>query len=253
MNSTPWLLRRRITAPQSRLFCFSYAGGSAANYMPWHAQLAPDIEVCAVQLPGRGTRLAEPPMTSMAQVVEAIAQAVVTLSDLPFAFFGHSLGALLAFEVARYCQQRALPTPAHLFASACDAPQYRRTDRELHLLDDEALIDTLRRFNGTPSELLDDSELMGMVLPMLRADFYLAGNYTYRSGPRLAVPMTVLSGTDDEHVRLDRLEAWARETSARCSFHRFEGDHFFINDQTSAVLACVRAELAPLCLLGAVS
>ena len=227
-----------------RLYCFAYAGGHAGVFMPWQAALEPDVEVCGVQLPGRGARIRERAMTSMPQIVEHIALAIEQQGDaVPFAFFGHSLGALLAFEVTRLLQQRRLPVPEHLFVSGCEAPTHRGRSRALHLLSDAQLLEEVRNFNGTPPEVLASSELVALVLPILRADFALAMEYAYSPGPPLTMPMTVLAGTQDRNGLWDQVDHWAAQTRERCRVQWFNGDHFFINSQQRAVLDCVRDEL----------
>lgn len=244
MKHNPWLMRRPGGPRQMRLFCFSYAGGSAAAFMPWRARLAPSIELCAVELPGRGMRMAEDCYVSLSALVEDLAEVIANERDLPFAFFGHSLGALIAFELARYCMGNHLPMPGHLFVSGCAAPQQRSpAARRLHELSDDALIDVLRAYNGTPPAVLAHQELMAMVLPTIRADFALVADHQYRPGPRLGIPITALAGKSDELVST-RIDGWKDETTGPCRIEWFEGDHFFIQPQQVAVIACLNAELA---------
>lgn len=242
MRDTRWLVRQPVAAPRMRLFCFAYAGGSAAEFLPWQTQLAPHIEVCGIQLPGRGSRWSEVAATEMTSLVEAIAQVIERHAEIPFALFGHSLGAILAFEVARHCQYRALCAPAHLFVSGCNAP-LQFVGQQWQDLDDEEFVDALRQLNGTPAELLKHEELMQLVLPMLRADFGLVANYAYRSGPRLHVPITVLSGMADEHVPLESLSGWEIETHAGFDQHMFAGGHFFVQERSDEVIACLKNKL----------
>jgi medium-chain acyl-[acyl-carrier-protein] hydrolase len=239
-----WLVRRHAPRARLRLFCLPFAGGNASVYAPWHAGLGPDIEVCAVQLPGRASRLAESLVTSLPELIETLANIVAREASLPFAFFGHSMGALLGFEIARYCTWQGLPTPVRLFASGCAAPQRRAEKEPLHCLPDNELIARLADYNGTPPELLAHQELMALVLPMLRADFGLVENYVYRPGPLLNIPITVLAGTDDPHVERAQVEAWCVESNARCDLEWFNGNHFFIQQETAQVLSCVRRYLA---------
>jgi surfactin synthase thioesterase subunit len=248
MTPTPWLVRPSGPARRLRLYCFPYAGGSAATFAGWQDALGPDIEVCAVQLPGRGARMGEAPMTDLQEVVRTLAQVISSQGRTPFAFFGHSLGAMLAFEVARFFMLHYLPMPVHLFASGCDAPQHRCEPKGLHLLPDDELIDALKDYNGTPAEILDNRELMALLLPLLRADFGLVDTYRYRAGLRLQVPLTVLAGDQDDHIEPLQVDGWGKETAAGCQVHWFEGDHFFINAQRDAVQALVRGVLAePVC------
>lgn len=241
---SPWLIRRVTPEAPWRLYCFSHAGGSAADYLPWYSALAPSIELCAVQLPGRGTRMAEPAQADLATVLHGIAQALAAADDdRPFAFFGHSLGALLAFEVTRLCRQRGQRLPAQLFVSACNAPACCTLQPPLHQLNDAQLLAHLQTYNGTPASLFANQELLGLVLPTLRADFTLVGNYTYAPQPPLPVPISVLAGRADPHVRADELAGWADETVAGCNQHWFDGDHFFIRPHVRAVHRCINAQL----------
>ncbi|MET3129876.1 surfactin synthase thioesterase subunit [Oxalobacteraceae bacterium GrIS 1.11] len=243
MKSTAWLVPHAAPSARLRLYCFSYAGGSAAYYAPWQALLGPAIQICAIELPGRGTRFLEAPPSSMEAVVSAVAQAIARQDELPFAFFGHSLGALLAFEVARHCRAHGLAQAEHLFVSGCAAPRLRDCSHDLHMLDDGALIEALRDYNGTPAEVLDSRELMDLLLPMIRADFALAERYQYRAGPALDIPVSVLAGKRDEGTSIEQAQGWAQETSADCSLTWYQGDHFFLNPERAAVLDLLRAAL----------
>ncbi|MBV6325546.1 thioesterase II family protein [Duganella violaceipulchra] len=239
---SPWLVRQSGAGRRLRLYCFCYAGGSAANYASWQAELDPAIEICAIELPGRGRRFGEEPQTSLAAVTATVAKLIASQGSMPFAFFGHSLGALLAFEVARYLHHHGLPTPRHLFLSGASAPQHRRK-LELHLLADDALIEELKRYNGTPLVVLEHRELMELLLPVIRADFALAGNYAYRPGALLNMSMTVLMGREDKNGEGEHVEGWKKETSGDCRIAWFDGDHFFIHPQRAAVFDCIRSEL----------
>lgn len=237
-----WLVRKAAPPRRFRLYCFCYAGGSAANYANWQADLDPSIEICAIELPGRGTRFGEEPETSMSTLATTVAQVITTANHPSFAFFGHSLGALLAFEVARSLQQMDASVPQHIFVSGGSAPQHRRDNGNLHLLADDALIEELKNYNGTPHVVLEHRELMDLLLPMIRADFSLVANYTYRTAPLLSMPMTVLMGCDDDNGAGEHVEGWKKETTADCKIAWFEGDHFYIHPQRDAVLDCIRTE-----------
>lgn len=243
MHPSPWLVREhKSVARRLRLYCFCYAGGSASVYAPWQARLDPAIEVCAVQLPGRGSRMAEKPFTSLPDLIKALAQVVARQDDLPFAFFGHSLGGLLAFELARYHRLHYMRMPERLFVSGCDAPQYRSPSRRLHTLSDPELIEVLRDFNGTPPEVLQHRALMDLLLPTIRADFALVDDYVYRPGLPLSMPITVLAGRQEKRTA-EQVEGWRKETLAECHVHWFDGDHFFILPEQQAVLDCIGAGL----------
>ncbi|MGI4859533.1 MAG: thioesterase II family protein [Janthinobacterium lividum] len=244
-NGSRWLLRRPSTAaPSVRLICFSYAGGSGSIYLQWQPSLPAGVELVGVQLPGRGSRLKETPLRSMPALVEAISLEIAAMDDgTPFVFFGHSLGALVAFEVARHQQSHGLAMPQKLIVSGCDAPQFRSPVRNLHELDGEAFVAALAQYNGTPPELLAHKELISLLAPAIRADFYMASHYEYRSGPLLTIPVTVLAGRRDADSNLHQVESWRLETSNHCALHWFDGDHFFINSEKDQVLALLNNEL----------
>jgi medium-chain acyl-[acyl-carrier-protein] hydrolase len=234
-RGSPWILRRPCSAPAVRLFCFCYAGGSAAVYLPWQTVLGADAEVCAVQLPGRGSRFVEPFVPDIGYAADAIARAAAPLLDLPCLFFGHSLGALLAYEVAQRLRTLRLPLPRHLILSGAHGPRLRKPE-SLHLLDDAALRARLERFAGTPSEVLEDADLLALTLPILRADFRLAAEYAYVPRVPLPVYVTVFAGREDEFDDVAQYEDWFKETTLRAELVWFEGGHFFLNSASSQVL-----------------
>ncbi|MES2758529.1 MAG: alpha/beta fold hydrolase [Pseudomonadota bacterium] len=236
----PWLVRKPGPAGRFRLYCFSYAGGNATTFARWQGALGPEIDVCAIQLPGRGARIGEACMTSFPELARAIAELVGSNAPAPFAFFGHSLGSVLGFEVARCCMRAGLAMPVHLFASGCEAPRHFGGADGMHLLPDDELIEKLSLYNGTPRELLQHRELMSLVLPAVRGDFALVDSYVYRPATPLPAPITVLAGRADPHVKAPQLQDWHGETAGACDVHWFDGDHFFIHQQGEAVLDCVR-------------
>lgn len=244
MRDNTWFIRQRGTGRRFRLYCFSYAGGSAAAYADWQGLLTPSVEVCAVQLPGRSARFHEPALRTLPDLIEVLAPVLSLDADMPFAFFGHSLGALVAFELARSLAQSRSNLPEHLFVSGCHAPQFRDMTRNFHDLDDDALIEVLKDYNGTPAEVLAHRELINLLLPTIRADFSLAETYRYRPGPRLPVPMTALAGRKDERSCIEQVTGWERETNAGFTHRWFEGDHFFLNDERDALLHFIEATLA---------
>lgn len=240
---SPWLVSASAVKARMRLFCFPYAGGSAFNFMPWRAALDPSIEICAVQLPGRGARITEAPIASISALLRVLAPAITQNSQMPFAFFGHSVGALIAFELARYLQLHGIGGPERLFMSGCQAPQYRSPTRRLHELPDAAFLDELRSYNGTPVEVLENRELMELMLPTIRADFALAENYVYRSGLRLQAPVSVFAGKNDDNKLPGQVDGWKNETARDCRVIWFEGGHFFVNTARDAVIRQLNTEL----------
>ena len=227
-----------------RLICFPYAGGGASIYRPWSDNLPPTIEVCSIQLPGRGARLLEKPFSRISPLVSALGQALLPLLDKPFAFFGHSMGALVSFELARLLQKKGGPLPLHLFVSGAAAPFLPPREIALYKLPETEFIKALHSLNGTPKELLESEELMQLLLPTLRADFAVCDTYTYKDGPALRCPITVCGGTRDRKLsRRSDLQAWRSETEASFSVQMFPGDHFFLHTAQSQLLALLSQEL----------
>jgi medium-chain acyl-[acyl-carrier-protein] hydrolase len=212
----------------ARMFCFPHAGGSSLSFYGWSQRFPHDIELCPVQLPGRGKRIAEQPSRELEYLITSIGDAMVPLLDKPFMFFGHSVGSLLAFEVARYLRTRYTLQPAHLFVSGRGAPSLGMRRTMMHDLPDDEFIRRLHDFNGTPAELLKNTETTQLYLPVLRADFEIAEKYQFKDGEPLACPITAFGGQGDLGVSHDDLKAWANHTTGEFSAHMFAGDHFFI-------------------------
>lgn len=224
--------------PQARLrlFCFPYAGGGAVNFYKWPLGLPKAVEVCPVELPGRGIRVRELPFTRLSPLVEAIAPALLSFLDKPFAFFGHSMGGILSFELARLLHREYDLCPVHLFVSGRRAPQVHDLEPPLHTLPESALIEELRRLNGTPDAVLENAELIQLLLPVLRADFAVLETYDYKPDVPLDCPLTVLGGLQDYKVKYENLEAWREHTKAAFSLHLLPGDHFFVHSAQPQVL-----------------
>jgi medium-chain acyl-[acyl-carrier-protein] hydrolase len=225
-----------------RLFCFPYAGGGASLFRFLVERAPKDIEICPVQLPGREGRFIESPFASLDLLLFPLYQAILPYLEEPYAFFGHSMGALISFELTRLiCQKRQVPEPVHLFVSGHRAPHLPDPRPPLHQLPDPELIDALRDLNGTPEDVLKQSELLQLLLPLLRADFALCETYTYRSGPPLSCPISALSGLQDEGVSRESVLAWREHTKNSFKAHFFAGDHFFLLKEQSEVLAILLA------------
>lgn len=237
------VVARRNPAARLRVFCFPYAGGGASIFSTWHRGLPSEVEVVAVQPPGREARLMETPHADLHGLVEAMAPALEPWMDRPFAFFGHSNGGLMAFELARLLRREGRRMPVHLFASGRPAPQVRLEDPPIHALPEDEFIDELRRLQGTPEELLENAELMSLVMPLLRADFALGETYRYVPGPPLDLPVSAYGGERDDEVARPQLQAWSEQTSGRFHLRMFPGDHFFVNGDRDLVLAELSREL----------
>lgn len=222
--------------PSLRLFCFPHAGGSAASYHDWHTKLPKGVQVSAIQLPGRGARLCEPSYTDMAALVDAVTDAIAGEIDTPFAFFGHSMGAIVAFEVARKLRERRLAQPSHLFVSACRAPHLKLDRAPLHTLPSDAFCQALADLNGTPKEALEHRELMEMLEPMLRADFKAIETREFHQTEPLDMPLTVFAGDNDPSATVELIAPWEKHTTGGFWIKRFQGDHFYLQQQQEALL-----------------
>ena len=242
-DSRSWFITPSIKPARARLFCFPFAGGSAATYVPWQPLVDEDLQICAVQLPGRGGRLDEEPYTSMAELVEHLGGALDCLSDLPFAFFGHSMGALVAFELAHFLRNKGSRGPNILMVSGCDAPSRYCTSRALSGLDDDSFLKELATFRGTSDEVLNNSELMNLLLPGIRADFKMAEDYCYQDRRKLAAPIVVFGGGSDERTSVRNLSRWQDETACETLVRMFPGGHFFVTSSRSSLLRIINTEL----------
>lgn len=230
---------------QMRLFCFPYAGGSALIYRNWPERLISEVEVCAINLPGRAQRLREAPYTRLSLLVEELAPAVRPFLDKPFAFFGHSMGAMISFELARHLRREQALAPAHLFLSGRGAPHLvKEADTPTFDLPDEEFVRELRRLKGTPQEVLDNPELMQLMIPLLRADFTVCQTYEYRQEPPLDCPITAFGGLQDKEVPREQLEGWREHTSSTFRLVMLPGDHFFLNSQREVLLRILSQELS---------
>jgi medium-chain acyl-[acyl-carrier-protein] hydrolase len=242
--ATNWISRPK-PQPQSRLrlFCFPYAGGGAQIFRSWPDKLPEAVEVCAIQLPGRGPRMMDKPFKRMPALVSALTDQLLPLFDKPFALFGHSMGALISFEVARRLQSKHAVEPLHLFVSGLGAPHVPSREHPLHDLPEAELLKALKRLNGTPKELLESDDLMQLLLPTLRADFSVCETYTYRNGSILNCPITAFGGLKDSRLNQKKLEAWRLQTSSSFSIRMFPGDHFFLRTAERLLLQSLSAEL----------
>lgn len=246
-TAASWLVRPRDTAPKRPvLICLPYAGGSTTAFRSWDAALAEGIELWGVQLPGRGTRVAEPPYTRLRPLVGALAQALQPATDRPYALFGHSMGALLAYEVAVALRADGRPQPRRLIVSGHRAPHLPAPRTPIHQLDDRAFLEEVGQLDGLPTEVLADAELRELILPALRADFEVCETYEPHPEPPLDADILAVGGVDDELVPETDLAAWAAYTRGEFALERFAGGHFFLETERAAVLARVAQAVATL-------
>ncbi|MFI5756569.1 thioesterase II family protein [Streptomyces sp. NPDC051569] len=233
--NTPWLRRFHTAAPGApRLFCFPHAGGNASYYFPFSALLAPGTEMLAVQYPGRQERFNEPCVESMTELADRIAAELADWTREPFALFGHSMGATLAFEVA--CRLRANGAEASaLFVSGRRAPSVPAPG-SVHLATDEELIADIRLLGGTDTRMLDHPELLAAILPAVRSDYVATETYRYQGASRLDCPITAFIGDVDPRVNSAQAEAWADHTTERFRLRVFDGGHFYLVRHLDAIV-----------------
>ncbi|MFF5077648.1 thioesterase II family protein [Actinoplanes sp. NPDC000266] len=242
--SEAWLRRFRPSGDAaSSLVCLPHAGGSASFFFPLARALAPDVDVLAVQYPGRQDRRHEPGIDSIPTLADLVADSLRSLDDRPFALLGHSMGALLAYEVALRTAAAGRPTPAHLFASGRRAPSRYRDDR-FHLSSDGDMLAHVRRLGGPGSAALDDPELREMVLPVIRNDYRAVETYRHDPSAVLDCPITVLTGDRDALVSTDEARAWAAHTTGPTDLEVLPGGHFYLSDSTGQVAELLRRRLA---------
>lgn len=232
------------TAPAGAplLYCFPHAGGAASAYVPLSRALAPSVGVLSVQYPGRQERRREPAVGDIGRLAGLIAEQLRPGAGRPYAFFGHSMGAVVAFETARRLQGQGVPGPVHLFVSGRSAPSAGPAPDD-RAAGDEELRERIRRLGGTGSRILDDPEVMEMVMPALRADYGAVSRYRWEPGPPLACPLTVLVGDRDPVVTLDGAAAWQRLSARSAGMHVFPGGHFYLDEHTERVAGTIVASL----------
>lgn len=244
-NSNPLWFEHlsRTKEPSLRLFCFPYAGGSSEIYRGWQRWLPEQVDVCLVHLPGRGKRFGEQPFTRLPALVQAIADRISLELEGPYALFGHSMGALISFELSRELFRRNSTAPERLFVSGRSAPHLPSERSVTFNLPHDELIAEVKRLNGTPPEVLENPELMEIFISPLRADFEIVETYKYCPEEPLPSPITVYGGLQDEHVPLEHCRAWNVQTSAGCNVRMFAGDHFFIREPQSDFIAAFRKDV----------
>ncbi len=219
-----------------RLFCLPYAGAGASAYRRWPAQTGPDVEVVAVQLPGRENRILEDPEIGRADLAD-LADAIQAHHDGPYAIYGHSLGGWHAYEITRHLHDTGGRLPVKLYAGGCRAPHIPVTGTfaGLSTLDDEGLLARVAAGGGLTEEVLAEPELLELLLPALRADFTYLDRYTHTGGEPLPVPVVAFAGRADTAVTVADIQAWDRHTAAGFTLHEVDGDHFFLQDDTARV------------------
>jgi medium-chain acyl-[acyl-carrier-protein] hydrolase len=243
MPATAWLAKPKISNDATlRLFCFPYAGGGASIYRGWSAPL-PMVELLPVQLPGRETRLKEAPYSNARSLLRAMGQALLPYFDRPFCFFGHSMGALLAFELAREIRREYALSPRHIFVSGRRAPAVPLQNKIIHNLPQKDFIEKLRELNGTLPAALEHLELVQLLLPMLKADFAICETYEYKPEEPLNCGISAFGGLDDAHVKREHMEGWREQTTGEFKLRMLPGNHFFLHESQQVLLQILFREL----------
>lgn len=243
-SAQPWLVWPRPNPRAAlRLFCLPHAGGGASLFRNWPSGLPAGVEVCAVQLPGRETRFSEPPFTRWQPLISKLAEVLLPLIDRPYAVYGHSMGALLGFELVRQLRRMGIPEPARLFVAASGGPPVPPTEPDIHTLPEAEFRAELRRRQGTPAAVLDNDDLMDALAPMLRADFAICDTYAYQPEAPLTCAVAALGGQDDVTVPQQSLARWGEMTASGFEMTLLPGGHFFPTSQPAPLLDYLRRKL----------
>jgi medium-chain acyl-[acyl-carrier-protein] hydrolase len=229
-------------AARLRLVCVPYAGGGAAAFNGWADSIPEDVEIIAVRLPGREARLRERPFSDWAPLAGEFARAIEEHVRSPYIIFGHSMGAMLAYEAITLAIARL---PERVILSGCRAPDASRARPETHSLPSREFAAELRNLGGAPPEVLADPRVMSLLEPMLRADIRLAETWSRRSPPPLPVPLTVFYGEDDQVAPPQAVAGWRSLAPRGFTSHAIPGGHFFIHDHAIEFFRRFRDELLP--------
>lgn len=225
-----WIVRPKVNNDAKiRLFCFPYAGSSAVvTYKFLVDSLPEEIEVCPVEFPGRGSRMAENLISDIDKAVQLIGAAIPGFLDKPYLFLGHSMGALVAFELSHYLKTNLNSQPLKLYLSAHRAPSIEKDGKMMHILKENEFLDELIKMNGLADEILEHRELLDLMLPVIKNDYKLCETYRFKSKNKLDIPFQIFGGSNDKDVSLEHLKAWNELTSAYIKIEIIEGDHFFL-------------------------
>jgi surfactin synthase thioesterase subunit len=236
VRETPALMVHKNNKAVLRMFCFPYAGGGAAAFRMWPEFLPDSVEVCGVQPPGRENRIGEEPIADVHELVARLLPSLAPWCDKPFIFYGHSTGGLVAFEMIRELRRQQMPLPLHLVVSAARAPHIPEPS-PLHHLPREVFLQELRRFSGTPEAVLENSDLMEIYIPILRADLAIEEKYTLKEEAPINIPITAICGSEDDEAPKSVMEPWKRYTTDSFELIGLQGGHFFINSAREDLLS----------------
>ncbi|MEU7577808.1 alpha/beta fold hydrolase [Streptomyces sp. NPDC041068] len=239
--TTPSIRRFHPSDAGVRLVCFPHAGGAASYFFPVSRQLSPVADVLAVQYPGRQERRKEPCIDSVTELADVLADELLEWADRPLAFFGHSMGSLVAFEVARRLQQKDIELVS-FFASGRSAPSLSR-DEGVHRRSDTGLIDKVKELGGTAGGLLDDPDVVEMLLPAIRNDYHAVETYRLTPGEPLNCPLVVLTGDADPMVTVDEARVWREFSTGSFELHSYPGGHFYLDTHAASVMEKISTRL----------
>lgn len=222
-----------------RLFCFSYAGGGASTFYTWQKHLEKNIELIAIQYPGRESRFSEPLVSDLTIITRELAKGFMSYLDKPYLIFGHSLGALIGFEFIRLIRQLQFTQPKHFIVSGAKAPQMPLRRKHLSQLEDAAFKEELVKYNGVPEHILNNDELINLFMPILRNDFKITEDYVYKNLAPLSCSITALSGLNDATVIKEEVLGWEKQTTKNFQHISYVGDHFFIRNHQIEIIEMI--------------
>jgi medium-chain acyl-[acyl-carrier-protein] hydrolase len=231
-----------VPSIRARLYCLPHAGGTARVFQPWRKRLRADIDICALEYPGHGSRLGEPLLDTIEQMAHSIAD-LMPAPRVPYALVGHSMGSLVAFETCRTLAARCAAMPSLLIACGHQGPRVPRSSPPIHDAPHDTFVAHLRKLGATPPELFSAPDLLDLMIPILRNDFRACETYSPRAHPPLSVPLAVYGGLGDEDTSRETLLAWRDETSGPCTVRMFPGGHFFIRDCADHVVATLERDI----------
>jgi surfactin synthase thioesterase subunit len=245
LNNSSWFLRQpRNHIPKLRVFCFPYAGGNASIFSEWQRSIHADVEIVAIQPPGRANRVFESPLDNMFETIKCLMDNAAYITSTPYVFLGYSLGSRISFELAMHLQAGGYRLPLHLIVCASRAPHLALSSPRIHNLPDSEFTEQLKLLSGTPQEILENREMMELLLPMLKADFKIAECFRAKN-KSLNCPITVLGGKTDSTISTEELSRWNELTTFKCDIRSVCGGHFFINENPSYLLQLLNSILTP--------
>ena len=234
------MYKRQIENPRLRLVCFPYAGSGPVVFRKWVNYLPDDIEVWGIRLPGRELRLREPAFTDLPTLIENLADELRPFMNVPFVIFGHSMGALISFELIRHWRENGGPMPKHLMVSGHRAPHRPPLNPPVHWADEQTFLNRIKNLGGTPEKFFSQGDLVKLMLPTLRADFSVWESYAYSEQSPLDVPITVFGGRSDSEATERDFAAWEKHTNGAFDLHLFDGDHFYFQDDLAPLANLVQ-------------